>query len=133
VLVDHELVAALEQGEERDRAVGSDDFDRPVDSTIGSRRRAAAMASPSRVWAFSRTRSSSRAVCQVATLTMGGRPGSAVVGSFGVVVTVSSVVSDAGGVAQPCGDGHLGRRATLPELIAAGTPLAGPDHVAGTT
>ena len=31
VLVDHELVAALEQVQERDRAVGSDDLDRPVE------------------------------------------------------------------------------------------------------
>ena len=37
------------------------------------------MASPSRVWAFSRTRSSSRAACQVARSTTGGRPGNAVV------------------------------------------------------
>ena len=31
VLVDQELVAALEQVQERDRAVGSDDLDRPVE------------------------------------------------------------------------------------------------------
>jgi hypothetical protein len=31
VLVDDELVAALEQVQERDRAVGSDDLDRPVE------------------------------------------------------------------------------------------------------
>src|SRR3954463_16264046 len=38
------------------------------------------MTSPSRVWAFSRTSSSSRAACQVARSTTGGRPGRAVVG-----------------------------------------------------
>src|SRR3954452_7876391 len=42
---------------------------------IGSRRRAAASASPSRVWAFSRTSSSSRAACQVAPSTTGGAAG----------------------------------------------------------
>ena len=31
VLVDHELVATLEQVQERDRAVRSDDLDRPVE------------------------------------------------------------------------------------------------------
>src|SRR5918996_6607223 len=65
----------------------------PSSSTIGSRRRAAAMASLSRVWAFSRTSSSSRAACQVDRSTTGGRPGSAEVESLGVVVMASSVVS----------------------------------------
>ena len=46
----------------------------PSTSTIGSRRRAAANASPARVCAFSRTSSSSRAACQVARSTTGGRP-----------------------------------------------------------
>ncbi len=39
---------------------------------IGSRRRAAAIASPSRVWAFSRTSSSSRSRSQVSRSTTGG-------------------------------------------------------------
>src|SRR5690606_40673094 len=51
------------------------------------------MASPSWVWAFSRTRSSSRAACQVAMSTTGGRPVFAVVESFGVVAMLFSVVS----------------------------------------
>src|SRR3954451_5717471 len=72
----------------------------PSNSTIGSRRRAAARASPSWVWAFSRTRSSSRAACQVARSTTGGRPGSAVVRFLGVVVIASSGVSRAGGVVR---------------------------------
>src|SRR4051812_16475429 len=91
----------------------------PSNSTIGSRRRAAAMASPSRVWAFSRTRSSSRAVCQVARSRTGGWPGSAVVGSSGVVVMVSSVVSRAGQRRTTSCCGHQNRLATRPELIAA--------------
>src|SRR5262249_47706912 len=78
------------------------------------------MASPSRVWAFSRTRSSSRAACQVARSTTGGRPGSAVVGSSGVVVMVSSVVSRAGQRRTTSYDGHQYRLPVRPELIAAG-------------
>src|SRR5262249_49884836 len=61
--------------------------------TIGSRRRAAASASPSRVCAFSRTSSSSRAACQVARSTMGGLPGLSLLVLLGVVVMVSSAVS----------------------------------------
>src|SRR5215212_4928994 len=83
----------------------------PSSSTIGSRRRAAARASPSRVWAFSRTSSSSRAACQVARSTTGGRPGSAAVGSSGVVVMVSSVVSRAGQHRTTSYDGHQNRPA----------------------
>jgi hypothetical protein len=52
-------------------------------STIGSRRRAAAIASPSRVCAFSRTSSASRSACQVARSTTAG---SAEVSSGRVVV-----------------------------------------------
>src|SRR3954464_5449252 len=44
-------------------------------STIGSRRRAAAIASPSRVCAFSRANNASRASCQVLLSTTGGRAG----------------------------------------------------------
>src|SRR5262249_23983392 len=64
----------------------------PSSSTIGSRRRAAAIASPSRVCAFSRTRSSSRAACQVARSTTGGLPGRLLLALPGVVVMVSSAV-----------------------------------------
>src|SRR4051812_26513553 len=78
------------------------------------------MASPSRVWAFSRTSSSSRAACQVARSTMGGRPGSALVGSLDVVVMVSSVVSRAGQRRARSYDGHQNGLAARPELIAAG-------------
>jgi hypothetical protein len=65
---------------------------------------AAAMASPSRVWAFSRTRSSSRAACQAARSTTGGRPAGAAAGSLGVVAMVSSVVSLAGQRHKTLGD-----------------------------
>src|SRR2546427_4218074 len=65
----------------------------PSSSTIGSRRRAAAIASPSRVCAFSRTSSSSRAACQVARSTTGGLPGRLLLALPGVVVIVSSAVS----------------------------------------
>src|ERR671923_25610 len=58
----------------------------PSSSTIGSRRRAAAIASPSRVCAFSRTSSSSRAACQVARSTTGGLPGRLLLALPGVVV-----------------------------------------------
>ena len=95
-VVDHELVATPEHVEERDRAVASDDLDRPVDLHHRQPAAAAARASPSRVCAFSRTRSSFRAACQVARSTTGGRPGSAVVGFLGVVVMASSVGSRAG-------------------------------------
>jgi hypothetical protein len=44
-------------------------------STMGSRRRAAAIASPSRVCAFSRANNASRASCQVFLSTTGGRAG----------------------------------------------------------
>jgi len=44
-------------------------------STIGSRQRAAAIASPSRVCAFSRTSSASSSACQVARSTTTGIPG----------------------------------------------------------
>src|SRR5437879_5251552 len=72
--------------------------------TIGTRRRAAAIASPSRVCAFSRTSSSSRAACQVARSTTGGLPGSFLLALPGVVVTVSSAVSSrvlAGSLGEP--------------------------------
>src|SRR4051812_46040024 len=91
----------------------------PSNSTIGSRRRAAAIASPSRVWAFSRTRSSSRAACQVARSTTGGRPGTAVVGSSGVVVMVSSTESRA---MKP---------GWLSEVDAAGAAVGGAGVAAG--
>src|SRR5207253_6873930 len=65
----------------------------PSSSTIGSRRRAAAIASPSRVCAFSRTSSSSRAACQVARSTTGGLPGRLPLALPGVVVMVSSAIS----------------------------------------
>src|SRR5207302_3277173 len=64
----------------------------PSSSTIGSRRRAAAIASPSRVCAFSRTSSSSRAACQVARSTTGGLPGRLLLALPGLVVMVSSAV-----------------------------------------
>ncbi len=75
------------------------------------------------------------AACQVARSTTGGRPGSAVVGSFGVVVMVSSVVSRAGQYRATSYDGHQNRRVTRPELIAAGAPSAEPgtDHVGLTS
>ena len=60
-VVDHELVATLEQVDETGPARQCRDLTAPSSSTIGSRRRAAAIASPSRVCAFSRTSSSSRA------------------------------------------------------------------------
>lgn len=72
---------------------------------------------PRGLWAFSRTRSSSRAACQVARSTTGGRSGSAMVGSSGVVVMVSSVVSRAGQRRRTSYDGHQNRLATRPELI----------------
>jgi hypothetical protein len=62
----------------------------------------------------------------VARSTTGGRPGSAVVGSSGVVVMVSSVVSRAGQHRTTSYDGHQNRLATRPELIAAGAPSAEP-------
>jgi hypothetical protein len=50
---------------------------------------------------------------------MGGRPASAVAGSLGVVVMVSSVVSSAGAASYDALQ-HQNRLATRPELIAAG-------------
>src|SRR5215217_1828167 len=82
------------------------------------------MASPSRVCAFSRTSSSSRAACQVARSTTGGLPGRFPLALPGVVVMVFSVVSRAGQRRATCYDGHQHRRATRPELIAPGTPSA---------
>ncbi len=70
----------------------------PSSSTIGSRRRAAASASPSRVCAFSRARNSSRAVCQASQSTTDGRPDRLVV--VGVSVTVSSSIGG-GAVGAP--------------------------------
>jgi hypothetical protein len=52
--------------------------------------------------------------------TTGGRPGNAVVGSFGVVVMVSSVVSRAGQRRTTSYDAHQNRLPTRPKLIAAG-------------
>jgi hypothetical protein len=49
-----------------------------------------------------------------------------VVGSSGVVVMVSSVVSRAGQHRTTSYDGHQNRLATRPELIAAGAPSAEP-------
>jgi hypothetical protein len=57
---------------------------------------------------------------------MGGRPGSEVVGSSGVLVMVSSVVSRAGQRRTALYDAHQNRLATRPELIAAGAPSAEP-------
>src|SRR5205814_6607105 len=54
----------------------------------------------------------SRAACQVARSTTGGRPGSAVAGSSGVVVMVSSVVSRAGSVVRRPTPPRLGRQAS---------------------
>jgi len=53
-VVDDELVATLEQVAERDGPFAPVTSTAPSTSTIGSRRRAAAIASPSRVCAFSR-------------------------------------------------------------------------------
>ena len=96
-VVDHELVAALEQVQERDRAVRSDDLDRPVE--LHHRQPAAG-------------RGEGVALTGVGLLAdqelvTGGLPGGQVndgraagqlgeVGSSGVVVMVSSVVSRAG-------------------------------------
>ena len=81
VLVDDELVAAIEEAPRTGPGRrGPTTSTVPSSSTIGRRRRAAAMASPSWVCAFSRTRSSSRAACQVARSTTGGRPCDAVDG-----------------------------------------------------
>ncbi|MGA8517234.1 MAG: hypothetical protein WB735_03660, partial [Pseudonocardiaceae bacterium] len=55
--------------------------------------------------------------------TTGGRPGSAVVGSLGVVVMASSVVFRAGQRRTTSYDGHQNRLATRPELVAAGGAL----------
>src|SRR6266700_3822063 len=64
-------------------------------STIGRRRRAAAIASPSRVWAFSRTRSRSSSVWNAARSATGGRAASRTadtLGSVGWSVTVKSLL-----------------------------------------
>src|SRR5216683_2678075 len=52
-------------------------------STMGRRRRAAAIASPSRVCAFSRTRSASSSAWKVARSTAAGRPGALVASAAG--------------------------------------------------
>src|SRR6202023_2389629 len=54
----------------------------PSTSTIGSRRRAAAMASPSLVWAFSRTRNASSSAWKVLRSTILGAPSSSLMMSF---------------------------------------------------
>src|SRR5215211_1172795 len=93
------------------------------------------MASPSRVWAFSRTSSSSRAACQVARSTTGGLPERFLLALPGVVVMVSSVESRAGQRRTTSYDGHQNRRATRPELIAPGGALgrACTDHLGPTS
>jgi hypothetical protein len=66
---------------------------------------------------------------------MGGRPGSAVVGSFGVGVMVSSVVSRVGQRRTTSYDAHQNRLATRPDLIAERGALgrACTDHVGPTS
>src|SRR6266853_1000727 len=56
----------------------------PFTSTMGSRRRAAAMASPSLVWAFSRTRNASSAAWKVLRSTIVGAPSSSLIVYFTV-------------------------------------------------
>src|SRR5262245_3071105 len=54
----------------------------PSTSTMGSRRRAAAMASPSLVWAFSRTRNASSSAWKMLRSTISGAPSSSLLKSF---------------------------------------------------
>src|ERR1700730_7247826 len=62
-------------------------------STIGRRRRAAASASPSRVWAFSRPRSRSSSVWNAARSATGGRAASRIVDTLGSVGWLDMVKS----------------------------------------
>src|SRR6185312_11648571 len=61
-------------------------------STIGSRRRAAAIASPSLVCAFSLTRSRSSSAWKVARSTAAGRPGAAAAAALPVLSVFSVIV-----------------------------------------
>src|SRR5215218_5536283 len=109
-------------------------------STIGSRRRAAAIASLSRVCAFSRTRSASSSACQVARSTTGGSAGALLPPAGGnptffdssfMIASVRSVLS--GATTGPSGPAHprsgrwrLHSRALLAVvLVVAAKPGAG--------
>ncbi len=73
-------------------------------STIGSRRRAAAIASPSRVCAFSRARSSSRSAWKAARPTTAGIPGVAAAGGWpGFSGSLCMIASLACPASYPCG------------------------------
>src|SRR5947209_1662862 len=72
VKIDDQKPSALEDLQQRDRSMRAKKLDGGSTSTIGRRLRAAAIASPSRVCAFSRTRSLSSSVCQAARSTTAG-------------------------------------------------------------
>lgn len=88
--------SATEEVQERDRAVGSDDLDRPVElhhrHPVAGRGDGVALAGVG-LLAHQQLVTGGR---QVAGSTTDGRPGGAVTGSPGVIVMVSSVVSRAG-------------------------------------
>src|SRR6516162_3420545 len=66
----------------------------PSTSTMGSRRRAAAMASPSLVWAFSRTRKASSSAWKVLRSTIVGAPSSFLMMSFIVRSLATQVLGE---------------------------------------
>jgi hypothetical protein len=120
VLVDHELVAALEQVQERDRAVGSDDLDRPVElhyrQSAAGRGEGVALAGVG-LLADQKLVTGGLPGGQVNDGRAAGQRGGRVVrrGRHGVLCGVSCRAASY--------DGHQNRLATRPELIAAGGTL----------